>query len=226
MFFLKKQLNNITAASNRCNHVQTLGFPLAMRARTITGLLVGYSVFVTARRGSNDGCQQSDCLAGQECHTDGGHCVACRIGTYAPNDGRVKCYACPPGTHGTPNVTSPDACVACVSGRFAPQESQAECTLCPPGKYQDGVGASVCIDVVAAGVSIETCNDTHYLPSGASTADEALTPLKRGSDTTVQWCEDRKTIAAWKGVLLICGIVVGCMLMMACCCCVFAAAVA
>ena len=193
----------------------------------VTGLLLGCSVFVNGRLGSKEGCQHSDCLAGQECHADGGHCVACRIGTYAPHGGLVKCYACPPGTYGTPNVTSADACVACVSGRFAPQESQAECTRCPPGKYQDGAGASVCIDVVAAGASLETCNDTHYLPSGASTADEALTPLKRGSkqrgsNTTVQWCEDPETIAAWKGELLISGIVVGCILMMVCCCAIAA----
>lgn len=200
-------------------------FLLAMVAR-ITGLMLGCLVFVNGRLGSKEDCQHSDCLAGQECHAaDGGHCVACRIGTYAPHGGLVKCYACPPGTYGTPNVTSADACVACVSGRFAPQESQAECTRCPPGKYQDGVGASVCIDVVAAGASLETCNDTHYLPSGASTADEALTPLTRGSDTTVQWCEeDRKTNAAWKGVLLICGIVVVCILLMVCVCLIAMAA--
>lgn len=192
---------------------------------TLVCLLTGWLVICT--EGLTTGkrskylrkCKQSDCVAGQECHTDGGHCVACRVGTYAPYDGLVECYACPAGTHGTANVSSPNACVACVPGRFAPHEGEPQCTACPPGQYQDVAGAEVCIDAVAAGdVVHEDCNDTHYLPSGAKTAEAALTPVKRVSNITVPWCEVTEQMETWEIVLLVGGIFVGCIGLAICCC--------
>ena len=136
-------------------------------------------------------------------------------------DGRLsgKRDACPAGTHGTADVTSPNACVACVPGRFAPQEGQAECTACPPGQYQDAAGAKVCIDAVVVVVDTSTgCNDTHYLPSGAKTAEAALTLVKRESNTTVHWCEQSDRWNTWAIVLLLGGIFVGCIVFVICCC--------
>lgn len=77
--------------------------------------------------------------------------------------------------------------------------------------------------VAAGDVVHEDSNDTHYLPSGAKTAEAALTPVKRETTTTVPWCEASERLHTWQIVLLIGGIFVGCIVLAIGCCLCFKA---
>jgi hypothetical protein len=126
-------------------------------------------------------CVRAKCTKGQQC-SDVGTCQACKIGTFASAKFVLRCTECPAGTHGTEAVDKDEkgACKPCPPGFYTDKTGQAKCTACYPGTYQNATGATECIGANRPDAPpLDLCNDTHFIPEGATDPDTATTHVAR-----------------------------------------------